>query len=769
MNAILDKLPANPRLRGLAVGVAALLATLLVTQVLMPGKGGQRGTPGAILYSGLATGFSLSLIAVGFVFVYRTMRIVNFAQAALGIFGGVTFWDLLQYTDLPFVVCLVIGVATAALAGLVVGLFTLRFFNGSRLFLTVVTIVVAQAAAGFAPQIKSLAFTPHPDERTTAETELAQNPDALLPFSGWDYTIGSLEVPFGFAEVLAFEIAIIGLLALGAFFAFTRSGIAVRGLAENSERASLLGISTGKLSLVIWTIAGALSGMGIIVFGALDTPGRAEGFALDALFPPMAAAVIVGMRSIPAAALTAVIIGILQVSWDYNLAEDTAVFDALLLIAVLVGLAVQRRKGRSEKAGATSWAATDEIRPVPAALLAVPGVRYARSGLLALGLLVLALFPFLVGQRNVVLGQTAAIFAIVAVSLIVLTGWSGQVSLGQFGFVGIGAVVSASLTVNTPLPFWLAVPLGAVLTGLVAVAIGIPALRIHGLFLLVATFGLAVAVREVLFDDKYFGWLLPDAAIERPTLFFIDFEDETSMYFLCVAALAFVVWSVTNLRKTRVGRILIAVRENEESLSAFGVAVVRTKLLAFGISGMIAGFAGGLTVHQARALEPDDFTALQSITVFIMTIIGGIGSVAGALVGALYYTLTTDLIKSPLLFEFFQLGGALFILFAFPGGLISLFSLGRDGVLRIIAQRQHIVVPSLTRGYEEVSGDRQLVPLAEPESGAGLQAIEAGRRWSRPSELYRWRRSEAVTARADRDALAAVGALDDGERIGQDA
>ena len=109
----------------------------------------------------------------------------------------------------------------------------------------------------------------------------------------------------------------------------------------------------------------------------------------------------------------------------------------------------------------------------------------------------------------------------------VLTGWAGQVSLGQFAFVAVGAVVAGALTARVGLSFWLAVPLAAAFTAAFAVAVGLPALRIRGLFLAVTTFAFAVAVRSLLFEPRYFAWLLP-GAVERPTLFFFDFGDERS-------------------------------------------------------------------------------------------------------------------------------------------------------------------------------------------------------------------------------------------------
>src|SRR5256714_6980665 len=143
----------------------------------------------------------------------------------------------------------------------------------------------------------------------------------------------------------------------------------------------------------------------------------------------------------------------------------------------------------------------------------------------------------------------------VALSLLGFTVWAGQVSVVKFAFVAVGAVVAGALTAKVGVPFWLAVPLAAAFTAAFAVVVGLPALRIKGLFLAVTTFAFAVAVRALLFGTRYFSWLL-HKAIDRPTLIFFDIGDEPSRYFLCLAALVASIVVVVNVRKSRFGRVL---------------------------------------------------------------------------------------------------------------------------------------------------------------------------------------------------------------------
>jgi branched-chain amino acid transport system permease protein len=242
------------------------------------------------------------------------------------------------------------------------------------------------------------------------------------------------------------------------------------------------------------------------------------------------------------------------------------------------------------------------------------------------------------------------------------------------------------------------------------VLVGIPALRIRGLFLAVTTLSFAYAVNEVLFEEKYFGWLLPKN-IERPTLFFLDFADQRSMYYLCIASLLLGAVIVTNLRRSRTGRILIASRDNEAAVQAFGVALVRTKLIAFAISGALAGLAGVVYAHQQLGVNAESFSAQKSVDVFLFAVLGGVTSVAGPILGSGAFNVLDYFFAGNPIVQFMQPFSVLIVLYVAPGGLASLLTRVRDEWLRVIAQRRQIVVPSLFADYDADALERRLVPL----------------------------------------------------------
>jgi branched-chain amino acid transport system permease protein len=728
-------LPSNPRLRAVAVSAAALVLGLIVTQFIFPGAGGGgRGTPGAILFVGLVYGMLNALTAAGLVLIYRTTRVVNFAQTAIGAAGGNLAFQLMQLDHVPFMLSFAAGVATSIFVGAIVELAVIRRFAKSpRLVLTVATIALAFLLAAIAPQaINSLPFFPKRDFRQNLGFDPVR---PLIPLGGFHFQVGTLKIQFGFPEVFALEVSAVALLGVAAFFRFTRSGVAVRAMAENAERAELLGISTGKLSLTVWTLAGLLSGIGVILLGSLTSPGAAAGVAPGILMPALAAAVIARMRSIPVVVASAVGITILSNAAQWSFRQDVPLISVALFVVISIGLLFQGRGGRSDESGGVTWEATEEQRPIPKELRDIGALRTLRYGLAFFGVAGVVVYPFLASTGLTVIGASIALYGVVALSMVVLTGWAGQVSLGQFGLAAIGAVVGGALNYTVGLPFWLSIPVAAVITGAFAVLIGIPALRIKGLFLAVTTLAFSFAVEQTLFERRYFGWLLPKE-VQRPRLFFLDFQEERSMYFLSLLVLIVTVVALYNLRQSRFGRTLIALRENETNLQSFGVPAIRMKLQAFAVSGLFCGLAGAMLSIQLRGVSVTAFTTNQSLIYFVLAVLGGVSSPAGVLIGVAYYALARYFFPTNVIVQALAPFGTLLLLYISPGGLISLINRLRDGILRIVAQRRQIVVPSLFADYDPDALERRLIPLGESDDAGGLAAMPVDERYALASELY---------------------------------
>ena len=731
-------LPQDRRARAAIFATAALVVTLVLTQFIFTGRGNAQGTPAAVLFQGFASGLVLSLPACGVVLLFRSLRIVNFAQTALGIAGAIIVFEFIQYTPVPFPVALLLGVLTAVLIGVTFGVVSLRFFRSSRLIFTVFTIMGAQLLANVSGLVRGLPFFPPANERSVSDQALQSQVDLILPFPGFTFGVGDLNIRFGFAEVFAIEIAVLTLVALGFFLRYTKSGVAIRALAENAERASLLGIGVGRLSILVWAVAGGLSGIGVFANGSITTVAAATGFNIPVLVTVLAAAVVGGLVNLPRTIFAAVLLGVLTRAFEYSYPTNAGLFNIGLFLVVAAALLFLNVRGkRSEGSESLSFSATEESRAVPKELAGVPIVRISRLALIGLGVAIVLVFPFVVSTGPQVLAGVVALNTIAVLSLVILTGWAGQVSLGQYAFVTIGAVVAGGLTgkFNIPGGFFLSVPLATVITAGIAILIGIPALRVRGLYLLIATFAFASAVQTNIFNADYFGWLLPES-VSRPEVFFLNFEDEKSMYFLCVGALALAIVVLTNLRKSRVGRVLIAARENEPGIQSFGIGLFRTKLLAFAISGGMAGFAGAVLAHHQRGVSTDTFPLIANVETFTQAIFGGVGSPAGALLGSAFFRISEDLINNAVLLSLLTGGLPIMLLFVAPGGLISLVNQARDSLLRIVAQRRQIVVPSLFADYDPDALERQLIPLGEAQTGQGLSALSPEHRYQLESGMY---------------------------------
>ncbi|MHB1912934.1 MAG: ABC transporter permease subunit, partial [Acidimicrobiales bacterium] len=725
MTQLRSLLWGTSRRRGMVAVVVAAAAVVVLTQWVMPG-----GTPAAIAFSGLIDGLTTALVAVALVLVYRAVRIINFAQIAIGGIGAQLAFQLIRYErGVPFVVDIVIAIALSTGVGASFELVMRRFSSAPRLLLTAFTVLFAYFLGEVVTYgILKLPFLPPYGDRPLSQIFGDNALGPFLPFSGLHYKVGHLPVPFGFGQLAAIEISVLGLLAVGVFLRFTRLGTAIRAVAENTERAALLGISVAGISTLVWAIASGLGGAATLAQGISGNPAAAYAFSPEALLPALVAATLARFRSIPTAIGAAIGISILSDSAGYGVSDSTSLVAGGLFALLVIGLFLQRGDSMRVERAMVSWRMVAEPRALPRELAGVGIVRATRYGFLVAIIAAGALYPYLVNTRLVSIGSNIALYAIIALSIVVLTGWAGQISLGQYGFVAIGAVLAGGLTSRAGVSFWLAVPVAVLITALVATLVGLPALRVPGLYLGVASFAFGVIVWQGLFDPKIFGWLLP-TSIARPTLFLLNFDNERSMYYLCLFAFLVALALVVNLRRTRVGRLLVALRDNEADVQAMGVRLVRTKLLAFALSGALAGLAGALLAFQLRSVPQSSFTPDNSFIIFIYTLMGGVTSVAGGLLGAgvIYELIQYFLVGNPVLLYLAQ-ALPLVLLYIAPSGIIALLNSARDSALRMIAHRRQMIVPSLFSDQDPDSLERKLLPLAATLPSGGLSVLSADQR-----------------------------------------
>jgi branched-chain amino acid transport system permease protein len=636
---------------------------------------------------GAIVGLLYAMVAMGLILVYRANRIINFAQAEMGAVSAVLAVLLIKVHHVPYLSALLIAIGAAVVSGFVVeALVVRRFAHAPRLVLSVTTIGVALVFATiqfYLPRWIGGRFIVDPKPPRT-------------PFSSLHFTIHPV-IFDGNALFIVFVVALAA-AALAAFFRFTDVGIAIRASAENAERATLLGVSVNRLSSIVWILATVLSALGVFLrIPVIGIPVGAD-IGPFVLLYALAAAVIARMESFSVALVAGIGIGVIEQSL-YYFSRDPSVASALMLPILLVAMLAQRRRlSRALDTGLATWRQAAEFRPVPPELREVPEVAWGR---VVLGTALAALFvllPFVVDLERQILSSVILIYAIVAVSLVILTGWAGQISLGQWGFAGIGAMVAGGLAAHLQSDFFLTLLAAGAAGAVVAVLIGLPALRIQGLYLAVTTLAFAIAVQVYLLSPKYFARFLPNSAqpIERPLIYGrYSIAGPRAFYFVCLAALVLSLGSARALRRSRSGRVIVAARDNVRGAQSYGVSVARARLAAFAISGFWAALAGALFAYHQRVVEVASFDPSISLLILLIVVIGGVTSLPGAMLGAAWigffryggFSAQTQALASG--------AGVLLLLWVLPGGLAQGFYTLRDGLLRWIAERRQIVVPSL--------------------------------------------------------------------------
>ena len=260
---------------------------------------------------------------------------------------------------------------------------------------------------------------------------------------------------------------------------------------------------------------------------------------------------------------------------------------------------------------------------------------------LGLGLLMLpALVPAYLVDISLVF-----IYGLCGVSLMVLAGYTGLVSLGHAAFLGIGAYAHVYFVQDLELPWVVSIALAAAVTAGAGVLVGLPALRMTGVYLSIATLAFALIIQEVLTRWERVTHGLKGRPVDKPVIFGVSLAHDAAFYFLCLAALVGGLWLTANLLRAPTGRAWVAIRDSEIAAQSMGVNLARYKALAFAYSAALTGVAGALFAHKVGFLAPDIFSVLLSIQLLLMVVVGGLGSLHGALFGAAFVALLPVLIS----------------------------------------------------------------------------------------------------------------------------
>lgn len=698
---------ATPRRRYATTTVGVLAAFFLAANLL------PHGAPPGIVIRGAILGGINALVALAIVLVYKANRAINFAAASFGSVAAVTAIEFHVQLGVSYVLSMVSGLVIAAFLGAFLETTILRrFANAPRLIFAVATIGLATVLDGASLIIP-------------VEWSGTKAPSFAVP---WNFHFRIYPVLFNSNFVVAIFVVPVALLLLTWFLRYTSYGVAIRAAADNGDRARLLGLPVNRLSTIVWTITGVLSALAVLLripilgflsFGSVSENGP------ELLLQTLAAAVLAGYSSMPIAVIASIGIGIASelAAWSFH---DATAVDVVLLGIVLLSLLLQRNKlTRASDSGISTWQNIKPVRPMPPELAHLRPVRISSHGIKLSILIVGLTLPMWMSPADTQLMSLILIYGMVAASLVVLTGFAGQVSLGQVAFMGFGGATMSMLVASHGWDIMFALIAGAALSAVIAVLIGIPALRIPGQMQLgVVTLAFAVASESYFFVQRYFPWFITEDSIPRPHLFGrIATDSDAQFYYVALFALAATLAAVRGFRYSTAGRATIAGQDNRLATQSFAINTTRINLVAFAFSGAVGGLAGGLFTIQQLGFNPASFTAENGLEFFTMVVIGGLGSIPGAVLGAIFVYGAQYLL--PPGWNIIASGaGLLLVLMFIPGGLGEAIFRVRDYALRQLANRRGIYVPSLVADtrVDDVSeaAKEEIDVLPEIEAAVGL-------------------------------------------------
>jgi ABC-type branched-subunit amino acid transport system ATPase component/ABC-type branched-subunit amino acid transport system permease subunit len=597
---------------------------------------------------GLGTGAIYALAGQGLVLVYRGSGVVNFAQGAFAAIGALSYYELHVQAGLPTAVAFLAGLVISGAAGALMHLLVMRPLRSAPALTRVIAtlgVMVALQQAG------TLIFG------TSIRTVPSFLPSASVQVFG---------TAVGENYLILLGIALVVSAALWLLYRYSRFGAVTTAVAESERAAQLSGHSPDRVAAANWVLGSVLAGAA----GMLVAPiiGLDTSSIILLIIPALATCVVANFDSFPLALAASLIIGVIQSEITKYVSApgwDQAVpFLLVIVVLVLRGRALPLRSHVNE-------------------LLPEIGTGLLRPVRIIVAVAVMVVLILVTNANWSAAFTTSIIAGIICVSLVVVTGYAGQLSLAQYAIAGCGGYVASRLAAVYGLPFPLAVVIGVVAAVPVGVLVGLPALRTRGIQLAIVTFGLAYSMQSVLFQSVSLTGGLEGTVVASPTLF--GWPVDTTLHpknfaIVCLAALLVTALAAANIRRGRSGRRLVAVRGNERAAASLGISVYVAKLYAFALSAAMAGLGGVLLAFSSTFVDFTQFSVFASISVVISTVIGGVGFLVGGVLaggsaaGGVVTSVFGEFVSSGTISEWVALALAVLLiptLINFPNGLAA--------------------------------------------------------------------------------------------------
>jgi len=563
---------------------------------------------------GLFAGSIYALASLGIVLTYKTTGVFNFAYGGIAMFCAYVFWQLRdgwgldQWIAIPLLLLVI-----APLLGLILELlFRLLSQQSAE-----VQIVVCLGVLAFFTTIVNLVFVRHPDDSVR---------NLSTVFSHGSFGLTS-NVSVTWNEAGTFILAIVMGLGLYAMQRWTRLGTAMRAVVDNRDLAGLIAVNArtiGRAAWIISTVFAAVAGVLLSVQENLVT--YVLPFLVIYSFAPAVFGRLTNLGLAFAGSLTlGLTINILQ---KYGSSGSLAKFETSLPYLALFVLLVVYGKRLTE--------VKSSLRATTSRAVADPWRGYV-VGAVAL-ILALVLGPQVFADSTVGALAQAMAYGVVAITVVVLTGWTGQISIAQMSFAGVGAFTTAHTVASLgALYFPLGVLFGILIAVPVSLLVGIPSLRLSGLFLALATMAFALVMDSIVFASASISGGLTGLDLTEAKLGPISFDTATSQYYLCAVALGvtglFALW----LRHGPVGRRLQMVRDSPNAAATLGASLTVTKLAVFAACAAIAAVGGALLAVTQQTVIPANFSFDTSLQLLLVVVIGGRTLISGAVIAAGFY------------------------------------------------------------------------------------------------------------------------------------
>lgn len=597
------------------------------------------------IYDGLVIGMLYAIVGLGVVLIFRTTNVLNFGQGAIATTSGYLSWQLTAGSGLSYVPSIVIAILIGALMGTLLGGIITAFMRSASAFEKSV------ATLGFS---FALAWA----NRTLFGDQVQAAPKVFE----WYTNVGGLTI----TGMGLYIITISGLALALVFFLLhkTRMGLNMRALSQDSATARSFGISENRTSMAVWFIGsalGALSGVLVGAFLQLD-----HSVMTTIMIQSFAALVLGGFGSPLGAVVGSLVLGI--ASSGITTFVDSGFKNTIILLVVLVLLVVRPAGLVGAKEIVVPESGHDRSHPA----LPTPG-SWRKPHMLISGAGLIAAFivlPFVPHPFSIVTYSVVLSTAIAAVGLGLLMGWVGELSLGHGAFVTVGAYVAALLIARVPgLSFPLTVAMAALGAAVMGAIVGWATLRLSSYYLAVATLFLTYVVTEIIlqFDDVTGG--PTGVGVALPRIPGLHLATDRDVYYLILVGFVAVAAIVTVLVRSRLGQLWVALRDAPNAAAASGVRVSRRKIAAFAVSAAITGVGGALIAVALSHVGPADFDLHWSIMLILAVIVGGSGSLPGALLGSALVVLVPEALAHTRGMSDLVLGLALMIvIIALPGG-----------------------------------------------------------------------------------------------------